>query len=130
MSYTIIKELLGEIPETVKKGDYCGEDAVIFTLPNGKRYALAHRQDCCENVRIEDIAGDLSDLEGAALVMAEESTNLDDPPATDGYEPESYTWTYYRFATVKGYVTIRFFGQSNGYYGERAEITEMEEWES
>lgn len=55
--------------------------------------------------------------------MAEESTNSDDPPKSDG--EESYTWTFYRMATVKGYVTIRWYGSSNGYYSERASFGRM-----
>jgi hypothetical protein len=37
--------------------------------------------------------------------MAEESTN-DDEPEKDDYN-DSYTWTFYRLATIKGYVTIK-----------------------
>ena len=57
--------------------------------------------------------------------MAEEATNSDDPPPTSDYAPESYTWTFYKLATVRGYVTIRWFGSSNGYYSETASFARI-----
>jgi len=80
------------------------------------RYVLYHAQDCCEVVEIEEIIGDLTDLEGWPLLIAREDSNRDDEPRDD--DAESYTWTFYNFATYKGYVTIRFYGTSNGYYSE------------
>lgn len=80
------------------------------------RYTLYHEKDCCEEVYVEDIIGDLEDLTGWPLLVANEVQNPDEPPLSDN--EESYTWTFYNFATFKGYVTIRFYGTSNGFYSE------------
>jgi len=91
-------------------------DVDTVTFENDEvRYTLYHQQDCCETVVVEDICGDLEDLEGWPLLISREDSNADDPETCDG---ESYTWTFYNFATFKGYVTIRFLGTSNGYYSE------------
>jgi hypothetical protein len=91
-------------------------DRDTVTFENDQvRYVLYHDQDCCETVVVEEIIGDLEDLENLPLLIAREDTNAEDPGTCDG---ESYTWTFYNFATYKGYVTIRFLGESNGYYSE------------
>lgn len=82
-----------------------------------EHYVLQHHQNCCERVRLEDISGDINDLVGTPILMAEESTSKTLPPL-NGTSPESYKWTFYKFATIKGYVTLRWYGTSNGYYSE------------
>ena len=92
-------------------------DTMTFTTVDGEVYQLCHYQDCCESVYIEDICGDLTDLIGSEILLAECPNN--EPPAN--FNPshyESCTWTFYKLATIKGYVDIRFFGSSNGYYSE------------
>lgn len=90
------------------------EDTVTFEN-NKVRYVLYHDKDCCESVVVEEIIGDLEDLENLPLLIAKEDTNAEGEELPN---EESYTWTFYNFATFKGYVTIRFLGTSNGYYSE------------
>jgi len=47
---------------------------------------------------------------GSPILQAEEVTE-------DNEEAECGMWTFYKFATAKGRVTVRFYGSSNGYYG-------------
>ena len=91
-------------------------DRDTVTFENDEvRYVLYHETDCCESVYVEDIIGDIEDLENLPLLISREDSNVEDPGTCSG---ESYTWTFYNFATYKGYVTIRFLGESNGYYSE------------
>ncbi len=75
-------------------------------------------QDCCASCYIESIDGDIADLVGHPLLMAELVTSDENPKDEGGYFAESFTWSFYKFATVKGYVTVRWYGSSNGYYSE------------
>jgi hypothetical protein len=108
-----IEELLGKTMVSVKNVD---NEQLVFTTTDGHQYKFFHIQDCFECVRIIDIAGHLDDLVGQPLLMAEKSTNKENPP--EGMHDESFTWTFYRFATVKGYVTVRWLGESSGLYSE------------
>ena len=82
-----------------------------------ERFVFFHAQDCCEHVSIEDICGELQDLVGEPLLMAEEVEGQT-PVDFDEADHESVTWTFYKFATRKGYVDVRWLGESNGYYSE------------
>jgi hypothetical protein len=106
-------------------------DELIFTTNTGKKYKMFHYQDCCESVTIEDICGDLNDLISTDLdhpiLTAEERTS---DTALDGTPPPEYRdveemWTFYELATIKGSVTIRWFGSSNGYYSVGVSFEEI-----
>jgi hypothetical protein len=93
-----------------------------FISNDGRRWTASHVQDCCESVRIEEIVGDIGDLLGSPIVMAEESTNTDNPPSS----ADEFLWTFYKFRTAKGDVTVRWLGESNGYYGVSVDFWEGE----
>lgn len=106
MYYYNIDVLLGKIWDRVF------QDGESIVFENSKeRVTFLHHQDCCEHVYIESIVGELSDLEGVPLSVAEEVSHSD---------PEAYesgTWTFYKFAG-RGWVDVRWYGSSNGYYSE------------
>ena len=97
-----------------------GDSELIFYATKGATYKLYHKQDCCESVILEDICGDLNDLIGEELLEAEVVTNSEENPpgAKPEWQDDSFTWTFYKLRTMKGGVTIRWYGSSNGYYSE------------
>lgn len=103
----------------VKVSGSVNGDAMLFETAEGERFMFAHQQDCCESVRINDIVGDLEDLVGEPLLIAEQVSGATEP---DEEHCESYTYTFYKFATRKGYVDVRWLGESNGYYSERVDL--------
>ena len=74
-------------------------ESVRFVASDGQKWLMEHETECCEEVYIEDINGNLSDLVGTPILVAEVAS------ADDG-------WAFYRFSTIKGDVSIRWNGHS------------------
>ena len=102
-----------------------GGHEVVFTTTEGEMAKLYHSQDCCESVSVEDICGDFDDIIGSPLLLAEEATSKENPAGIIVSEQDSFTWTFYKLDTVKGGVTIRWYGESNGYYSESVDFAQI-----
>lgn len=118
------KELIGKTILDIE-GLEKGSDEVVFVCSDGSKYKMYHYQNCCESVEVEEVIGDKDDLIGSEIIIAEENTNAEGPRLEE-YD-DSYTWTFYKLATKKGYVDIRWYGSSNGYYAEDVDFVKIAE---
>jgi hypothetical protein len=122
-----LKSLVGRTVVSIDRSPSNDDFRMTLRLSDGSEMAFIHQQDCCEDVHIADICGELSDLVGSPITQADEEMSGSDP---DGYKrdypPESMTWTFYRISTAKGQVVIRWIGESNGYYSERVDFTQTQ----
>lgn len=131
-----IEDLLGARVEKVEiKKEYESITQVDIHTDDGV-FSIGHIQDCCECVDLIDVDGDLQDLVGGRIVLAEVVGlwNGYDGKWTDGYdstnrpadlepaEYESCTWTFMKLGTEKVSLTMRWYGSSNGYYSEHVDI--------
>lgn len=107
-----IEELIGKTIIEIDGAETESEHIFIKCSDNSV-YVMYHEQDCCESVQVEDICGDINVLLNSPITMAESVTE-----SNNAHDDCSYTYTFYKLATVKGYVTIRWYGESNGYYSE------------
>lgn len=105
----VLKEIVGKTPVIVR-GMETNSDLVEFIFSDGTYCSFYHSQECCETVEVEEVIGDYQDLIGSPLLVAEE--------VTEKGEKYSSSWTFYKFATIKGSVDVRWLGWSNGFYSE------------
>jgi hypothetical protein len=96
------------------------ESKCVTFLTDRGTLRLLHRQNCCERVYLEDANGDISDLIGGVVSVAEERSNQ------EGERGEYRTkYTFYTIRTTKGDLDLRWIGRDNGYYGVSVDA----EWE-
>ena len=111
MSVTVIPDISGKIVSRVI-GAEVGSENMILDFEGGIRLSFYHQQNCCENVVVEEVIGDFSDFIGQPITSVEERSE----ESENDYGHA--TWTFYEFTCPKGTVTVRWLGESNGYYSE------------
>jgi hypothetical protein len=109
----------GKVIEKIT-GAHKGSKEIIFLLEGGQVWRMYHRQDCCEQVTVADVDGDVADLIGFPC-----DGEIASRTATKEEICDSGTWTFYKFKSPNGYVTIRWLGESNGYYSESVDVEEV-----
>lgn len=109
-------DLVGCIVTSIKK-----EDNILRFYTEDGVWEMYHEQECCEEVYIESIDGELEDLIDTPILRAsEEISTIEDNDKN--VEESDNIWTFYKLATIKGYVTIRWHGSSNGFYSEKVSL--------
>lgn len=114
--------LLGKVLTNIIKY----EDELVFVVYDKSEYKMFHEDDWCESVTIEEIHGDL----GHPILQAEEVVHGQDVVPfgmEQSAHSESFTWTFYKLATIRGSVTIRWYGESNGYYSENVSFYQIKQ---
>jgi hypothetical protein len=97
-------------------------DAILFHTSDNIIYSLWHEQEYSEIVSMKDVVGNIGVILNTPILMAEEIIEHDPDAELNDDNYASETWSYYKFATVNGYVTISWYGKSNGCYTETAEF--------
>lgn len=135
--------------KTIKQivGLEAGSERAKFYCTDGTEFWMSYYNDCCASCSIEDIAGDISDILNSEILLAEEVSSskpnektleerkarykAEKNPYYETFESwlescyESETWTFYKLSTIKGSITIRWYGSSNGYYSERSTFEQI-----
>ena len=105
------KNLAGRTLTAVKV--YDNKELIEFTDSLGNRYQMYHNQDCCESVWLEDQCGSWDDIIGFPILSAHE---------LESEQERGCTWTFYTLVTFQGTMTLRWVGESNGYYSESVDF--------
>ena len=116
-----IEDLIGKTITSIN-GMKKDSSSIIFETLDNEKYLMEHDQECCESVFIDDVCGDVDDLIGSPILVAEERISNDNPREKEDGEYGTFTWTFYHIATAKGYLDIKWYGCSNGCYSESVDF--------
>ena len=121
MQHSSIEALIGQTLARVDEAT--SEDKLTFVTESGLIFEMYHQQDCCEEVYLEDTTGDWKDIIGHEILEASCTHNDDNSPEL--IVDECYLWTFYTIRTNRGTVTLRWLGQSNGYYSIKVDFLQV-----
>ena len=118
----VLARVLGARVVAVNAGST--DDALLSLETTNGTLTFFHQQDCCEGVDLESPSVEevAADLVGGEIVACEARSSDEENPPNGSTTDDSYTWTFYEIRTTKGDVTLRFLGQSNGYYSESVDV--------
>tara|TARA_R100000951_G_scaffold113672_1_gene116162 strand:+ start:92 stop:463 length:372 start_codon:yes stop_codon:yes gene_type:complete len=96
-------------------------DQMKITCEDNSVFTFYHEQDCCESVYIYETEGEPMSLKGWKLLLVDmEATREDNAP----YD-ESRTTTVVKFITNENTVSVKWIGESNGYYSESVDLKQF-----
>lgn len=98
-----------------RKGDQT--DYLVFRDSDNVHYKMYHDKDCCENVWLADQCGSWNDILNTPILSAH---------VIEAEQCRGCTWTFYTLVTVYGSMTLRWVGESNGYYSESVSFYKVE----
>ena len=103
-----------------------GSSSIIFVCKDNTIIEMSHEQECCESVIVEgadsyDNKDDIyTDCEWCEMSKEVNHDAISDNLCFNAFD--SFTWTFYKVKTNRGYDTIRWYGESNGYYSEEVDF--------
>lgn len=106
------RELIGKTIKAISVDD----DELDITVTDGEkdyRYGIRHFQDCCENVSLDSVDGNIHNMIGKKITDA--YSMISDLPYE---EYRGGTRSVYRIVAEDDYLWLEWHGRSNGYYGE------------
>ncbi len=97
--------------KTLVKIEQDTADWLYLTDSEGNKYRMYPDND----VWLEDVCGEFKDILNQEILLAECVEEYSTDNNDDDYD-ECQQWTFYKLSTLKGSITLRWFGSSNGYY--------------
>jgi hypothetical protein len=109
-----LKKAIGHRLTAVEKHE--GADTMLVLRFDNGEAVFSHFSECCEEVALIDGYEDVASCLEQVLRSAEESTK--DDPDTYGEK----LWTFYNLRFDDASVSLRFMGESNGYYSVDVDV--------